>query len=37
MSAEYNWIIDSTAIRVALNIAAFAVWVGMAYGLLALA
>ncbi len=37
MSAEYNWIIDNTAIRVALNMVAFAAWVGIAYGLLSLA
>ncbi len=37
MSAEYNWVIDSTAVRVALNMVAFAVWAGIAYGLLSLA
>ena len=26
MDAKYNWIIDNTGIRLALNIAGFAVW-----------
>ncbi len=26
MDAKYNWIIDNTGVRVALNVALFAVW-----------
>ncbi len=26
MDAKYNWIIDNTGVRVALNIAGFAIW-----------
>ena len=26
MDAKYNWIIDNTGIRLALNIAGFAIW-----------
>ena len=26
MDAKYNWIIDNTGIRMALNVAAFTVW-----------
>ncbi len=36
MGAEYNWIIDNTAIRMSLNILAFAAWVGLAIAVLAL-
>lgn len=34
MEAKYNWIIDSTPIRLAINAAAFAVWFGAAFGLM---
>lgn len=34
MEAKYNWIIDSTPIRIALNAAAFAIWFGAAVGLM---
>jgi hypothetical protein len=37
MDAKYNWIIDSLPIRIAINIAAFAVWFGAAFGLMSLA
>ena len=37
MGAEYNWIIDNTLIRVALNVFAFAAWVGVAVAVMAVA
>ena len=37
MAAKYNWIIDSMPIRIAINIAAFVVWFGAAFGLMSLA
>ena len=37
MDANYNRLIDNSAIRMALNTAAFAVWLAMAVGLLELA
>ena len=36
MDARYNWIIDSTALRVAINVTAFVMWLGVAVALLAL-
>ena len=36
MGAEYNWIIDNTLFRVALNAFAFCVWAVMAVAVLAL-
>ena len=35
MGSEYNWMIDSVAIRVAINVIAFAAWLTAAVGLLA--
>jgi hypothetical protein len=37
MDAKYNWLIDNGTIRVTLNTVAFALWIAMAVGLLALA
>ena len=37
MDANYNRLIDNIAVRVALNIGAFALWLAMAVGLLELA
>jgi len=37
MDAKYNWIIDNSAVRIALNTMALALWVATAVGLLALA
>jgi hypothetical protein len=34
MEAKYNWIIDSTPIRIAINAAVFAIWAGVAFGLM---
>ena len=34
MDAKYNYIIDSWKWRIALNLAGFALWFGIAYGLL---
>jgi hypothetical protein len=34
MEAKYNWIIDSTPIRIAINTAAFAAWFGVVFGLM---
>ena len=34
MDAKYNHFIDSLPWRVVLNLAGFAVWLGLAYGLL---
>jgi len=36
MDARYNWVIDSVPIRVAINVTAFAMWLGLAIALLAL-
>jgi hypothetical protein len=36
MGTEYNWVIDNTSIRVALNTVAFALWVALAIAVLAL-
>jgi hypothetical protein len=37
MDAKYNWLIDNVAVRVTLNTVAFALWIGTAVALLALA
>ncbi len=37
MDAKYNWVIDNTGIRMAINVAAFALWLGACVVLLALA
>jgi len=37
MDAKYNWLIDNGAVRVALNTAAFALWMATAVALLELA
>ncbi len=37
MDAKYNWLIDNGAVRMALNTVAFALWIGVAVGLLELA
>ncbi len=34
MDPKYNWLIDSFGARVAINLAAFAVWAAAAYALL---
>ena len=34
MEARYNWIIDSTPIRLVINAAAFAIWFGAAFSLM---
>jgi hypothetical protein len=34
MEAKYNWIIDSTPIRIAINTVAFAAWFGAVFGLM---
>jgi hypothetical protein len=34
MEAKYNWIIDSTPIRIAINSAAFGLWGSVAFGLM---
>lgn len=36
MDAKYNWIIDNTGIRMAINIFAFAMWLGACAVLLSL-
>ncbi len=36
MDAKYNWVIDNTGIRLALNIAAFGLWLVLCAALLAL-
>lgn len=36
MDARYNWIIDSTPLRVAINVTVFVMWLGLAIALLAL-
>ncbi len=35
MGSEYNWMIDSVPVRVAINVIAFAAWLTVAVGLLA--
>ncbi len=35
MGSEYNWMIDSVPIRVAINVIVFAAWLTAAVGLLA--
>ena len=37
MDAKYNWLIDNAAVRLVLNTAALALFVGISYGLLELA
>jgi hypothetical protein len=37
MEAKYNWIIDSTPIRIAINVIAFAAWFGAGFSLMLLA
>jgi hypothetical protein len=37
MEAKYNWIIDSMTVRIAINVAAFALWFGADFGLMSLA
>ena len=37
MDAKYNWLIDNVSIRVALNTAAFALWMATAVALLEVA
>ncbi len=37
MDAKYNWLIDNPAIRVTLNMAAFALWIATAIGIMELA
>jgi hypothetical protein len=34
MDARYNWLMDNVALRVAINIAAFSVWLVAGYMLL---
>lgn len=34
MSGKYNWVIDNTAIRVAMNVTGFALWLGLVIGLM---
>jgi len=34
MDAKYNWIIDNPFIRIAMNVAGFAVWLVAAFALL---
>ncbi len=36
MDAKYNWIIDNTGIRMALNLVVFAAWAGLAIWVLSL-
>ncbi len=36
MDAKYNWIIDNVGIRVALNLAAFGLWLAACAALLSL-
>lgn len=36
MDAKYNWIIDNSGIRMAMNIAAFVMWLGACAVLLSL-
>lgn len=37
MDAKYNWVIDNTGIRMAINVMAFVLWLGACVALLALA
>ena len=37
MGAEYNWLIDNVPIRMALNVAAFVLWLSALVGLFKLA
>ena len=37
MDAKYNWLIDSFAARVAINVALFAAWLVASYALLKIA
>ena len=37
MDAKYNWLIDNGAVRVALNTAAFALWMATTVALLEIA
>ena len=37
MGAEYNWVIDSVPLRVAINVIVFAAWLTAAVALLAFA
>ena len=37
MDAKYNWLIDSTAVRLTLNTVALAIWIAVSVGLLELA
>ena len=36
MDARYNWVMDSVPIRVAINVTAFVMWLGLTIALLAL-
>ncbi len=36
MDAKWNWVIDNAMIRTALVVTGFAVWLGLAVGLLSL-
>ena len=36
MDASWNWFIDNIALRTALNVTTFAVWLGLTIGLLAI-
>jgi hypothetical protein len=36
IDARYNWVIDSTPVRVAINVTAFVMWLGVAIALLTL-
>ncbi len=37
MDANYNWLIDSAAVRITLNTVVWALWIAVAVGLLDLA
>lgn len=37
MDAKYNWLIDSVAVRLALNTTALIIWIAVSVGLLELA
>jgi hypothetical protein len=34
MDAKFNWLMDSMAARVAINLAAFVAWLALSYALL---
>ncbi len=34
MDAKYNWVIDIVGVRVALNVAAFALWLALTVGVI---